>query len=236
MSFAAACVRVTRWWWIRHAPVINPEGRVYGQRDIPPDLADRPALGRLAAVLPDRPCWLATPLSRTCQTLEALWQARGDGPVSDGNPEQCSYAREPAFLEQHFGAWQGLDHAQIQAATPAVAVRFWRAPAAMRAPEGESFLDVVARVAEGVGRWSEAALDPATNPARDIVAVAHGGSIRAALCLALGLDPEKALAFQIDTISLTRIDHLAVAGQPALWRVCAVNLPPGSRPGAPVLR
>ena len=24
---------VTRWWWVRHAPVPNPEGRCYGQFD-----------------------------------------------------------------------------------------------------------------------------------------------------------------------------------------------------------
>ena len=24
---------ITRWWWVRHAPVPNPEGRCYGQTD-----------------------------------------------------------------------------------------------------------------------------------------------------------------------------------------------------------
>ena len=25
--------QITRWWWVRHAPVPNPEARCYGQTD-----------------------------------------------------------------------------------------------------------------------------------------------------------------------------------------------------------
>ena len=31
---------VTRWWWIRHAPVSNPRGRIYGATDVPADTTD----------------------------------------------------------------------------------------------------------------------------------------------------------------------------------------------------
>ena len=68
----------------------------------------------------------------------------------------------------------------------------------------------------------------------DVVAVAHGGTIRAALALALGLDPERALALAVDNCSLTRIDHIAgPAGSHAqdgdrsgVWRVVRVNQGP----------
>ena len=65
---------------------------------------------------------------------------------------------------------------------------------------------------------------------RDIVVVAHGGSIRAAVALALDLDPEKALALTVDNCSLTRLDHIAgAAGSHAAdgahsWRVGQLNL------------
>ena len=59
---------------------------------------------------------------------------------------------------------------------------------------------------------------------KDVIAVAHGGTIKAAVGLALGGQPEKGLAFDIDNCSVTRLDHLASArpqrlaaadGQPA---------------------
>ena len=68
--------------------------------------------------------------------------------------------------------------------------------------------------------------------------MAHGGTIRAALALALALDPEKALAWTIDNCSITRIDHIAGplsshdAGQleDGVWRVVRVNQPPRATP------
>ena len=59
---------------------------------------------------------------------------------------------------------------------------------------------------------------------KDVIAVAHGGTIKAAIGLALGDQPKKCLAFDIDNCSVTRLDHLASArpeqlasadGQPA---------------------
>ena len=60
---------------------------------------------------------------------------------------------------------------------------------------------------------------------RDIIAVAHGGTIRAALALALGLEPEAALAFTIENCSITRIDHIEGPGMGHGWRVVTVNRP-----------
>ena len=58
---------------------------------------------------------------------------------------------------------------------------------------------------------------------RDIVAVAHGGSIRAALALALDLDPDLALGFATENLSTTRIDHVDGPGLGGTWRVGFVN-------------
>jgi broad specificity phosphatase PhoE len=62
------------------------------------------------------------------------------------------------------------------------------------------------------------------------VAVTHGGTIRAAIGLALGLTPQAALAFSTDNCSLTRLDHLATGDGEGLWRVVAVNSRPWSAP------
>ena len=65
-----------------------------------------------------------------------------------------------------------------------------------------------------------------TYAGRDVIAVAHGGTIRAALALALDLDPEAALAFTIENCSITRIDRTDGPGMGHGWRVVRVNQPP----------
>ena len=75
----------------------------------------------------------------------------------------------------------------------------------------------IARVAPAIDRLT------AEHAGADIVAVAHGGTIRAALAVALGLDPESALSFATETLSLTRLDHIADDRDGASWRVSTVN-------------
>jgi len=206
----------TRWWWIRHAPVTSHGGRIYGQNDLPADCADDSLFRGLAGRLPADALWLVTPLRRTRQTANALLAA--------GAPVPAELREEPDFLEQHFGDWQGLTYGELAALRDGAAHRFWHAPAHERPPGGESFEDVVTRVASAVGRISPAARG------RDVVAVAHGGSIRAALAHALGIPAEKALGFSIDNCSLTRLDHFSAEDA---WQVGAVNLLPRHKADMP---
>jgi len=64
------------------------------------------------------------------------------------------------------------------------------------------------------------------NRGHDIIAVAHGGTIRSALGLALDLEPEACLAFTMENCSITRIDHIDGPGLGHGWRVVTVNRPP----------
>jgi broad specificity phosphatase PhoE len=203
----------TRWWWVRHAPVPNPEARCYGQSDVECDTTNATAFGNLASRLPKEAVWMATPLSRTQRTMRAIHQARGT------MPEPLHL--EPRLAEQHFGDWQGRTYAELGAyghGTTA-AHRFWLAPAHSVPPGGESFVAVMERVHAAVEALSQ------RYAGRDIVCVAHGGSIRAALALSLGLTPEAALAVSIDTLSLTRLDLIDSATAGHGWRVSSVNLP-----------
>jgi alpha-ribazole phosphatase len=124
------------------------------------------------------------------------------------------------LAEQHFGDWQGLTYAELEAQRGAAYYRFWHSPASERPPGGESFEDVVARVGGAMARMT------ADHAGRDIVAIAHGGTIRAALAVALGIEAERVLGFSVDTCSLTRMDHLDRAGEGAAWRIVAVNQHP----------
>ena len=202
---------VTRWWWIRHAPVPDG-GRIYGQSDLPCDCGDAAVFAGLAAELPAGAVWVTSNLIRTTQTAEAILAA-DPGKFAGVEADALS-----ELAEQHLGEWQGLDRKAFYAERRVGAHAFWFAPADQRPPGGESFMDLVERVAPAIARLS------ARHRGRDIVAVTHGGTIRAALGVALGLAPQAALAFSTDNCSLTRLDHLSAGdGGPGLWRVVTVN-------------
>jgi broad specificity phosphatase PhoE len=206
----------TRWWWIRHAPVINPDNRIYGRCDLEADCGDAAVYHGLAAMLPADALWLASPLRRTQQTAAAIHAA------DPRHAPARAPAIEPDLVEQHFGEWQGLSWTELEARDEKRYHRFWLAPAHQAPPGGESFEALVARVAAAIGRLTE------RHAGRDIVAVAHGGPIRAALAHALGIEAERALGFAIANCSLTRLDHIRdSATRSELWRVAMVNQLPG---------
>ena len=202
----------TRWWWVRHAPVINPSGAIYGRLDIPADVSDAASLRATANRLPAQAAWVATPLRRTRQTADGLLAAGADR--LDAPPIHI----EPDLMEQDFGDWQGLTRAELYADS-VEPHPFWVSPATARPPGGESFADLMGRVGPAIDRLS------AAYAGGDIVAVCHGGPIRAAIALALALDPETALRFVIDTLSVTRLDLLRFGDAAPEWRIGGINLP-----------
>lgn len=202
------------WWWLRHARVIGGANKLYGRIDLPCDTGDTISFDRLAAAVPEDAVWLVTPLSRTRQTFDAL--ASAGAPVT--YPEV-----EPAFIEQDFGDWQGLGWSEMQAREPKKYKEFWQDPVRNAPPGGESFAAVIERVRDGIATWCQRA------DGRSIVVVAHGGSIRAAVAVALGLTPEAAMAVVIDPLSLTRLDKVPdglLQASGGVWRVTGVNVPP----------
>jgi broad specificity phosphatase PhoE len=202
---------ITRWWWIRHAPVPDG-GRIYGQRDVPCDCSDAETFAALAAELPAGAVWVTSNLQRTTQTARAIHAA------DPGRLAGVDLMAVPELAEQHLGEWQGLERKAFYATRKVGTQAFWFAPADERAPGGESFADLVGRVVPAIERLT------LEHRGQDIVAVTHGGTIRAALGLALGIAPQSALGFSLENCSLTRLDHLlAAAGGPGLWRVVAVN-------------
>src|SRR6267142_1853148 len=68
-------VVTTRWWWVRHAPVRNDGGNIYGQKDIECDTSDREVFEAVAKILPRGAVWYSSNLKRTHQTAEAIWAA-----------------------------------------------------------------------------------------------------------------------------------------------------------------
>jgi alpha-ribazole phosphatase len=202
-------VVTTRWWWVRHAPVRSDGGNIYGQKDIECDTGDREVFEAVAKILPRTAVWYASSLVRTHQTAEAIWAA--------GFPKPVSMAKEVAFAEQHLGRWQGMNRAAFLASRPVGS--HWFADVNERAPDGESFMELYTRVCRAIVRINVA------EAGKDVIAVGHGGTIKAAVGLALGGQPERGLAFDIDNCSVTRLDHIASADT-SLWRLPMVNQQP----------
>jgi alpha-ribazole phosphatase len=195
----------TRYWWIRHAPVINPDGRIYGQSDMAADLSDGSQFERLANILPEDAIWVTTTLRRARETAGKL--------ASSVSPER-NVSEDDTLREQAFGDWEGArwDDIPTEDSEP-----YWQDPVGTPMPNGESFIDVIARVTATVERLNN------DHSGRDIIAIAHAGSIRAAISHALGGDPNAALSFHITPLSLTRIDAIHRDGK-IWWRIAGVNL------------
>ena len=213
---AGADAVTTSFWWVRHAPVAA-EGRIYGQEDKPCDCSDAAVFAGLARQLPRKAAWVTSNLRRTHETARAIVAAGLPGPAEIPGPQAEAI---PDLAEQNFGDWQGMTYEELRQSRGGAFHRFWHAPAHLRVPGGESFVDMMARVSWTILQLIE------KHRGRDIIAVAHGGTIRAALGLALGLDPEACLAFTMENCSVTRIDFIEGPGMGHGWRVITVNRPP----------
>src|SRR5713226_8241195 len=185
---------VTRWWWVRHAPVPNPEARCYGQSDKDCDVSNQALFEHQAKLLPKGAVWYASNLLRARKTAEHLGKA---------GAELGKLNIDADLAEKHCN-----NHL------------FWLAPPEHRPPGGESFVDLQGRTVRSIDRLTE------EHRGRDIVATAHGGTIRAALAHAFDLHPEAAVRFEIDNVSLTLIEHFEQADPAHAWRVGFVNYMP----------
>ena len=203
-------VIATRWWWVRHAPVREDDGCIYGQKDLGCDTSDRVVFEAVGKILPRNAVWYASNLKRTHQTAQRDLGRRLSQAVRYA---ACERVRRTASRRIAGHESRGiLTRACRSAATGLLRVD-------EPAPGGESFMDLYNRACGAIERIN------AEQAGRDVIVVAHGGTIRAAVGLALGGQPEKGLAFDIDNCSVTRLDHLSSASYTG-WRLPMVNQQP----------
>jgi alpha-ribazole phosphatase len=179
---------------IRHAPS-GADGRLAGRRDVPASLKDSAALARLAAALRAVRSVVTSPALRCRQTAEALFPAR-------------ALPEDARLWEQDFGAHEGLLPAEL----PDLGPLDRAALAKVAPPDGESFAAMVARVTPALAERAARARDQGP-----VAVVAHAGTVRAGLALALESIPA-ALAFEIAPLSVTRLRCL-----PGAFSVVCVN-------------
>jgi broad specificity phosphatase PhoE len=198
----------TGFWMIRHALVEeNARAFLYGSTDVElcesTLVAQVPVYEALAAILPRPALWLCTPLSRTRRTAEAVFAA--------GYPAQTLTVVD-GLIEQSMGDWHGTPHAHVPTKLTEPAHPFWPLAGTERPPGGESMQDVIARVGATLEHLA------AAHRGENIVAVSHGGTIRAAVAHALGIEATNALHLSVQNVSLTRMER-----HPEGWRVVTVN-------------
>lgn len=180
---------------LRHAPAATG-GRLCGRTDVPLLAGAGPALARTAAALTGVCRVVASPALRCRQTASALFS---------GLP----LAQDPCLWEQDFGAEDGMALSDLPDLGPMP-----RAALAARCPPGgESFAQMVARVTPALERLADQA-HPCPGP---VVVVAHAGTVRAGLALALQ-DVAAGLAFEVAPLSMTRLRRHAGG-----WSVASVN-------------
>ena len=167
------------WLLIRHAPRAEPD-RLAGRRDVAAVLPDERWLAALRAMAGSFDRLVTSPALRCRQTAQALF------PGID-----CT--EDAGLWEQDFGQWEGLAYGKIPDIGPLERTGL----AAHCPPCGESYLSMAARVT----------LSLKALPAGRSVIIAHAGTVRSALGLALG-DVAAGLAFEIAPLSATLIRAL----------------------------
>ncbi|WP_422000213.1 histidine phosphatase family protein [Roseovarius mucosus] len=187
---------MSRFFWVRHGPTHAKS--MVGWSDIPADLSDAARLARVASHLPSNAIVISSDLSRARTTADAISGGRERLPD------------DPDLREIHFGAWelQVFDTVPDQPLLRA----FWEQPGDIRAPGGESWHEVSARVSRAAERLRMA------YPGRDIVAVAHMGAILTQVQAALGVTAYEAFGHRIDNLSVTEL-HWLNGG----WRAQVIN-------------
>jgi alpha-ribazole phosphatase len=178
---------------IRHAPT-DAEGRLCGRTDVSARMESLAELDRLRTMLAPITRRVASPALRCRQTAKAFW------PVGTVEIDE-------RLREQDFGEWDGLPFSQV----PDLGTLSRDDLAAHRPPGGESFADLCARVAP--------ALNALAAEGTSIAIVAHAGTVRAALALALGTIPP-ALTFEVAPLSVTRLRCLGASGMSLICANC----------------
>jgi broad specificity phosphatase PhoE len=170
---------------VRHGP--THAKTMVGWSDLPADLSDMAAVGRLIEFLPREALVVSSDLLRARTTADAI----------QGHRQRL--AHDPALREIHFGRWELKHFKEIETEDPERARAFWENPGEIRPPDGESWNELSRRVDGAVDTLLEG------YPDRDLVVVAHFGAILTQLQRALQIGPDQAFAHRLNPLSVTEI-------------------------------
>lgn len=142
----------------------------------------------------------------TAIVTSPLMRAKASARVAVGL-SGCTVEIDPDWVEIGFGDWDGKQRSDL-AQDPRLAA-FYENPDANPPPHGEAMADVRMRVTDALNRLAKREDGP-------VLVVAHGGSIRVALAVLLGIPLERLWAVRIACATLIRVE-IGVHPQHGLW-------------------
>jgi len=182
-----------RWFLVRHGETDwNVEGRAQGQMHVPLNdkgLAQAEAIAERLRPMPFTAVY-ASDLRRVTQTAEPIMRGR-DVPL----------VTLPALRERGFGKWEGLIFTEMEARDPERYAALVTGDDTAATPGGESERQLYERVESGVERLLEAH----GSDDGDLLVIAHGGSLSAAIVRLLGLPSRSMERFLFDNCGLSAV-------------------------------
>jgi alpha-ribazole phosphatase len=195
---------VTRLVLIRHAEAEHSaRGRCYGSLDVGLSEQGRAQCAALAEALARESvaAVLASPRIRAVETAQAI-----------AAPHGLSVRVDDDLRELDFGELEGRTYDEIAASMPDLYAEWMTNPTAVRFPSGESYADLEARALRAVAS-ARAELDGT------IVAVTHGGVVRAVLSDVLGVPADRIFRIAVAPASVSVVEW--VDDTPVVLRVNA---------------
>jgi alpha-ribazole phosphatase len=169
----------------------NQAGRLQGQSDLPLNslgIQQAAAAGARLAAEPLQAIYTSD-LKRAWQTARII-----------ATEHSLPVTRLAELRELHFGVWEGLTYAAIQARSP-LGARAWSEDLRHFAPPGGESLDQMAARVDGfLQQLKDLPQD------RCLAIVAHGGPLQVLICLAVGLPPERYWQFHLSPGSISQIN------------------------------
>lgn len=167
---------------VRHGPTHAKS--MVGWSDIPADLSDTAALGRLRSYLPAAPV-VSSDLIRASATADALLS-------------ETRLPHDPHLREINFGDWELRRFSEVEAEDPERIRAYWETPGDVAPPNGESWNTIRARVDTAIDNYLAIGHS-------DLIVVAHFGVILTQVQRALGITAYEAFGHKIDNLSVTTI-------------------------------
>ena len=202
---------------VRHGHTIwSDTGGVAGRTDIPLSEVGEAAVHTLGQTFSSHSSfshWVCSPLQRTKQTSDIL-RSELIAVSEHALPEVCEDSR---LVELNFGDWEGMTWDEVHRDYEQ-SMRLWGEDWVNRSPpNGESFDEQVQRCRQWLNEWQQSS---ASNSESSTIMVAHGGTIRAVLCLCLNWSLSNAMSFNIDPASICWLQQMTESSP---WQARMIN-------------
>jgi alpha-ribazole phosphatase len=177
---------------VRHAETeLSARGRCYGSLDVGLSESGRDQCHALARALAAEPvaAVVSSPRLRALETARAI-----------ADPHGLEVRVDAGLGELDFGELEGRTYDEIAAELPELYTAWMTRPTEVRFPGGESYRDLEQRSLAAV------ALLLTEFRERTVVAVAHGGVVRAVLSDVLGVPDERVFRISVAPASLSIVE------------------------------